>query len=136
MRRRDSAADCDGQAGSSTPATSYAWTVTSFILGYMVGVLIAAGIGSCALPSHYRNRAFESVRIGDSENRFLDLFGVHPSVREKPNALFVRYASAACEAPCAERLWFENTLSLDIEAWSLELDEDRRVIKKSHWVSP
>jgi hypothetical protein len=101
-----------------------------------IGMLIAAGIGSCTLVSHSRNRAFESVQIGDSESRIIDLFGVQPSVREKPGALFARYASAPCEAPCAERLWFENRLSLDTEAWSVELDTDRRVIKKSHWVSP
>jgi hypothetical protein len=102
----------------------------------VIGALISAGIGSCTFVSHSRNGAFEAVQIGDSERRILDLFGVQPSVREKPSALFSRYASAPCEAPCVERLWFENRLSLDIEAWSVELDKDGRVIKKSHWVSP
>jgi hypothetical protein len=37
---------------------------------------------------------------------------------------------------CVERLWFENRLGLDIEAWSIELDRGSRVVHKAHWVSP
>lgn len=109
--------------------------MTAIVL-LIVGLLIAVGIGSCTYVSHVRNRAFESVQVGDAESKVIDLFGVQPSVREKPGALFARYATAPCTEPCAERLWFENRLSLDIEAWSVELDRDRRVIKKSRWVSP
>lgn len=50
--------------------------------------------------------------------------------------LFARYASQPCGGDCAERLWFENRLSLDTEAWSVELDKSGRVIKKSRWISP
>jgi hypothetical protein len=31
--------------------------------------------------------------------------------------------------PCKERLWFENRLTLGIKAWSVELDQDDRVIE-------
>lgn len=109
--------------------------VTAVALG-IVGLLIVVGIGSCTYVSHARNRAFELVQVGDAESKVIDLFGAQPSVREQPGALFARYASVPCAKPCAERLWFENRLSLDIEAWSVELDTDRREIKKSRWVSP
>lgn len=102
----------------------------------IVGAVMVTCIGSCAFVSHKRDKAFGLVQIGDPEKTVLDLFGTQPSVREKPGALFARYASAPCGESCTERLWFENRLSLDTEAWSLELDKDRRVIKKSQWRSP
>ena len=100
------------------------------------GVLIVARIGSCAFVSHNRSNAFESVQPGASELVVVNLFGVQPSVREKAGVLFPRYASVPCVVPCAERLWFENRLSLDTEAWSVELDKGGLVIKKSRWNSP
>lgn len=106
------------------------------LLLLIVSSVIAASIGSCAFVSHTRNAAFESVQLGTSESDVLTLFGSKPSVREKPGVLFARYASEPCSASCVERIWFENRLSLDTEAWSIELDQDKRAIKKSHWMSP
>jgi hypothetical protein len=79
--------------------------------------------------------AFNSVKIGDTEDFVISLFG-NPSVREGPMKLFARYASSNCQLPCVERLWFENRLALDIEAWSISLGRDGRIAEKYHWVSP
>ena len=102
----------------------------------VIGAVVVATIGACSYTSHLRNLAFNAVRIGDTEAAVIGRFGAQPSVREKPDALFPRYASTPCGGECAERLWFENRLSLDTEAWSVEFDETGRVIKKSRWVSP
>ena len=110
-------------------------SVTTVVL-LIIGAAIAASVASCAFVSHTRNSAFEAVQVGVSERSVLDLFGSQPSVREKPGVLFARYASEPCAGPCVERIWFENRLSLDTEAWSIELDQDRHVVKKSRWVSP
>lgn len=97
---------------------------------------VAGSIGACSYKSHVRNSAFDAVQVDDTEASVIARFGTQPSVREKPDALFSRYASQPCGGACAERLWFENRLSFDTEAWSVELDKNSRVIKKSRWVSP
>lgn len=100
------------------------------------GAVIAGCIGACSYKSHVRNSAFAAVQIGDTEATVIARFGTQPSIREKPGTLFARYASQPCSGYCAERLWFENRLSIDTEAWSVELDNKGQVIKKSRWVSP
>lgn len=102
----------------------------------VVGAVVAGSIGACSYESRDRNSAFDAVQVGDTETSVIARFGTQPSVRERPGALFSRYASQPCGGKCAERLWFENRLSFDTEAWSVELDKDGRVIKKSRWVSP
>lgn len=92
-------------------------------------------ISTCTLVAKNKDRAFNLIKIGDTQSDVIRLLG-NPSVREKTGALFTRYASQRCQSPCVERLWFENRLALDLEAWSIELAEGDRVIKKTHWVSP
>ena len=92
-------------------------------------------ISTCTLVAENKGRAFNLIKIGDTQSDVIRLLG-NPSVREKSGTLFSRYASQGCQSPCVERLWFENRLALDLEAWSIELAEGDRVIKKTHWVSP
>lgn len=92
-------------------------------------------VGACSYVSHKRSGAFETIKTGDAEGDVIALFG-SPSVREKKDALFSRYATEPCTGDCVERLWFENRMTLDTEAWSVELDSSRTVIKKTHWASP
>jgi hypothetical protein len=99
-------------------------------------VILVAYMGGCSLISSSRNKAFEAINIGDTEANVVARFGAPPSVREKPGALFARYASRPCMGSCNERLWFENQLAFDTEAWSVELDRSARVVHKAHWVSP
>ena len=91
-------------------------------------------LSTCSYISEKRNTAFDSINVGDTEANVISKFGM-PSVREKQGVLFRRYAITACQNPCVERLWFENGLTLYIEAWSVELGKDGRVIDKAHWVS-
>ena len=100
----------------------------------LIGVTLF--VGSCAVVSYKRNLAFEQITDGTSEMQVISLFGDAPSVRESPTKVFSRYASSACASPCVERIWYENAFSLDMEAWSFEIDARRRVIHKAHWVSP
>jgi hypothetical protein len=79
--------------------------------------------------------AFNSINEGDTAISVVEIFG-EPSVREGPDKLFTRYGASRCQSPCAERLWFENRLALDLEAWSVSLGSDGRVVRKSHFVSP
>lgn len=102
----------------------------------VLAAAVVGSVGACSYKSHARNSAFDAMQIGDTEASVIDRFGTQPSVREKPGMSFARYASQPCGGDCAERLWFENRLSLDTEAWSVELDKSGRVIKKSRWISP
>lgn len=92
-----------------------------------VATCVVGSIAACSYTSHVRNTAFDAVQMGDTQASVIARFGTQPSVRETPDALFTRYASGPCDQ-CVERIWFENRLSLDVEAWSLELDGDGRVM--------
>jgi hypothetical protein len=91
--------------------------------------------GACMFWSKKNSKAFDAIHVGDTRDTVVRRFGP-PSHVEQPDALFSRYADKRCQDPCVERLWFENRLTLDTEAWSIELDKDGRVIRRSHWVSP
>ena len=95
----------------------------------------AVYVSSCSYISSRKSKAFDAINVGDAEAVVSQKMGV-PSVREKPGALFSRYASEPCREPCVERLWYENRLGLDTEAWSFEMSTAGQVIKKSRWVSP
>jgi hypothetical protein len=105
-------------------------TIAWLLLGSIVVYLVA-----CSGLSSSKARAFDSIKLGDGRKAVIDALGA-PDVRELPAELFSRYASKPCGAPCKERLWFENRLTLGIEAWSVELDQDDRIIHKAHWFSP
>lgn len=90
---------------------------------------------SCTISSKKHADAFEKVSIGDTRELVASLFGT-PSHVEQPDERFVRYTSYGCQKPCVERLWFENRFLPSIEAWSVELDKDNRVIDKAYWVLP
>lgn len=93
-------------------------------------------VSTCSYVTHRKDKGFEAVNIGDARRDVIRLLG-NPSQREKiGDHPFDRYSSYACVAPCSERLWYENPLALVGEAWSIELDEDHRVIKKGRWISP
>ncbi len=77
----------------------------------------------------------ESISIGDSEISAIEKLG-DPSRRELVREPYLVYASQGCISPCATRLWWEWPLMRGIEAWSVELDANQKVVEKSHWVSP
>ena len=101
----------------------------------VITAILLSYVGTCVFVKMRRQAAYDSVKIGDTADFVVARFG-NPSVREGPEKLFARYASSKCQLPCAERLWFENRLTLDLEAWSVSLGSDGRVVEKYHWVSP
>jgi hypothetical protein len=109
-----------------------AWRAVIF--GGVAAVLLLYVV-ACVYIRENRQNAFGATRIGDSMNSVIKRFG-DPSVKESPDHLFARYASIKCQPPCTERLWFENRLAFDIEAWSVSIGSDGRVVGKYHWVSP
>jgi hypothetical protein len=92
-------------------------------------------LSTCTYISRERVRAFDSIRIGDTRALVLKQFG-NPSVYEKEGEPYLRYSSVACSTPCVERLWYENFMTFGIEAWSVEVGWDNKVVHKAHWVSP
>ncbi len=105
------------------------------IVGLLLLGIAILYLVSCSGLSASKSRAFDSIKPGDSRKVVVDALGT-PDVRELPGRLFARYASKPCGGACKERLWFENKLSLGIEAWSVELDQNGRVINKAYWHSP
>lgn len=92
-------------------------------------------ISTCSIISYSRTRSFDAVEVGEGRNSVIVKLGA-PSKIEMPDHLFVRYAATQCKTPCVKRLWYENRLAFDSEAWSVELDADDVVVHKAHWVSP
>ncbi len=78
--------------------------------------------------------AFETVAMGDAEEALIAKLGP-PTAREKPDKLYPGYATENCVAPCVERLWYESLIP-GVEAWSISLGSDRRVLERYHWSSP
>ena len=90
---------------------------------------------TCSFVSYNWSEKFERIAIGDSKAAVLTLFG-KPSHIEHPDIVYPGYGSERCQDPCVERLWYENRLGLAGEAWSFEIDKDKRVISNDYWVSP
>jgi hypothetical protein len=105
------------------------------MIGVTALVVVASVIGACEVRVHHYNTAFSQVAVGDPEALVVARFGV-PSVRENAGQPYLRYATSPCTKPCASRMWWEMQIMPGIEAWSIELGEDRTVIRTSHWVSP
>lgn len=103
-------------------------------IGLLLLGVLALHFAACSGLSTSKSRAFDSIKLGDSRTAVIDAIGT-PDVRELPEKILARYASKPCSGACKERLWFENKLSLGIEAWSVELDENGRVIHKAYWHS-
>jgi hypothetical protein len=90
---------------------------------------------SCAYISHKGNSAYEVTQAGDMQSAVIEKFDM-PFVRKASGERFAKYAAEGCMKPCAERLWFENRMSLGIEAWTVDFDKRGLAIDKYHWVSP
>lgn len=105
----------------------------------LFGILLASPVlyvASCSYTSNARERAFDSIEVGDGQEAVAKKFK-SAYVREEAGApAFLRYASRACLAPCSERWWFENRMAFDTEAWSIEFGSDKRVLRKVRWASP
>jgi hypothetical protein len=98
-------------------------------------VLAAIFVASCALQASQRTRALGKVAVGDTQESVIARLG-QPSRNEPRGQPYKAYASQGCIAPCVVRLWWEWPVFHGIEAWSVELGTDHRVLQTSHWVSP
>ena len=79
--------------------------------------------------------AFEETRVGDNAAAAISRFGA-PSIRETQTVISYRYADKPCMSPCFERLTWENPLLPGIQAWTIEIDANRKVVGKAYWDSP
>ncbi|MGN6320334.1 MAG: hypothetical protein ACTHNE_01290 [Dyella sp.] len=92
-------------------------------------------IGSCSAVSHQRERGFDQVKEGDTEQHVIQVMG-QPTDRETPSYRLAKYGAPECAAPCVQRLWYSNKMSLIGEAWSVELDGAGKVVHTAHLTSP
>ena len=110
------------------------WNVIRIAVLVVVALGIAT-VAACSFRVHQYNSGFVEVKTGDTEAQVIARLG-KPSFTERAGAPYLRYASMGCSAPCAERLWWEWPIVPGIEAWSVELANDRKVLHTYHWVSP
>jgi hypothetical protein len=104
------------------------------VCGSLLAVILLY-VGGCSIKTARLQRQFDSVSVGDAADQVIKVFGA-ADVKETKGAPFFRYSSNRCVDPCDVRLWYENRMTLDIEAWSFDIDRNGRVAHKYHWVSP
>ncbi len=92
-------------------------------------------VGSCAFISATKSDAFDLIKIGDLESDVIRVLGT-PSVKETVDEPFTTYISRPCTDDCNYRIWYENHLSLDMEAWFVEFSSEQRVVRKAKLHSP
>jgi len=120
---------------SNTAAGSKGKAVSKILL-WGILLLPILYVSTCSYISHRGTTAFNAINVGDAEEKVVGVLG-EPSVREKVGEPpFSRYSSYACMTPCSERLWYENRLGFVGEAWSVDLNANRKVIDKAQWMSP
>jgi len=105
------------------------------VTAFLVALIPIGFFSSCAYLSSKGNLAYESTKPGDSRAIVIDKFDM-PFVSKASGVPFSHYEAEGCKSPCAERLWFQNKLSFDIEAWSVDFDKQGHAIDKYHWTSP
>jgi hypothetical protein len=103
-----------------------------------ISIIGIAALGWIARGWHQnatRATGFDMVTSGLSEQAAISLLG-KPDRIEVPDRPFLVYASSPCAKPCQRRLWWESALLPSVEAWSVEIGPDGRVVSAAHWVSP
>ncbi|MBB3228104.1 hypothetical protein FHW69_002739 [Luteibacter sp. Sphag1AF] len=106
------------------------------IVAGIIVLIPALYFTSCSLISGQRARAFEQVHVGDTEQQVIDVMG-KPADRETAGGpRQTKYGVAACTAPCMQRLWYPNSISLAGEAWSVDIGSDGHVVNDDHITSP
>lgn len=109
--------------------------VTKAVVGALVLVPLLY-IASYGVVGHQRGQAFAQVGEGDAASQVIQIMG-EPTDREVAGGpRLIKYGANACSAPCAQRLWYANTLSLVGEAWLVDLDGSGHVIHTAHLTSP
>lgn len=105
----------------------------------VAGILVLIPVAyftSCSVVSGQRARAFERVRMGDTEQRVIEVMGKPADQEAASGPRLLKYGVPACTAPCALRLWYPNGLSLAGEAWSVDIGADGHVVHADYVTSP
>ena len=110
-------------------------TAAKFVLAIILLVPLLF-VGSCSVISHQRESGFAQVNEGDTEQQVIGKMGAPTDRETSSGPRLIKYGAAACIAPCAQRLWFPNKLSLAGEAWAVDLDGSSKVVHTAHIVSP
>lgn len=107
--------------------------ITRIFVGLVVFVPFLY-ITSCSVISHVHD--FAQVKEGDVEAHVITTMG-QPSDEERAGGRRVpRYGAPECAAPCVQRLWYLNRLSIVGEAWMIELSDQGRVVRTAYIVLP
>ncbi|HEY0198137.1 MAG TPA: hypothetical protein VGC19_06285 [Rhodanobacter sp.] len=106
------------------------------IIAAVVVLIPVIYVTSCSVISGQKAKAFERVRLGDTEQQVIGTLGAPADREPSSGPRLIKYGVAACIAPCAQRLWYPNSISVAGEAWSVELDASGHVVRKAHLTSP
>ena len=110
-----------------------------FRLTLAIVAAIASYIVASQVISFAQNRAMHAVTVGTTEGRARASFWFTPEPETAnhpgPAAAFA-VESTRCMRPCVLRLWWVHPLLPGLEAWTVDIDKDDKVIGRSHWSSP
>ena len=107
----------------------------SAAVGILIALLLPCWAVTGVATRYVREADFNTVKAGDSYGAVLQKMG-NPSSIDAQGETLLRYTPEPCLAPCVKRLWYENRLMLDLEAWSISVDSSGKVVDKYQWMSP
>jgi hypothetical protein len=103
--------------------------------GILVLILVFYMV-ACSVVSSRKAQAFERIHLGDTQQEVIKIMG-NPADRETAGgSRLTKYGVSACTAPCAQRLWYPNKLSLTGDAWFVDLSASGQVVHAAHITSP
>jgi hypothetical protein len=106
------------------------------IVGGIIVLIPLLYFTSCGVVSSQKAKAFDHLQIGDTEQQVIGIMEQPEDRETSKGSRLAKYGVAACAAPCAQRLWYPNGMSLAGEAWMVELDASGHVIHTAHVTSP
>lgn len=99
-------------------------------------IVLVLYVASCSVVSSRKAQAFARIHVGDTQQEVIKVMG-DPADRETAGGVHLtKYGVPACTAPCAQRLWYPNKLSLTGDAWLVDLGVSGQVVHTAHITSP
>jgi hypothetical protein len=86
-----------------------------------------------------QGHAINALAIGDTETRARELFWFTPGEETPAHTGPARgwtTSGTRCTLPCVRRLWWVHPLLPDLEAWTVDLNDQGKVIASYRWSSP
>lgn len=112
------------------PAGTFASVIVTMVAGYVLAIFCVEAA---------QDRAMRALTVHEGELQARARFWFKPKEETHAHAgPAVGWTTPAtrCSSPCTRRLWWVHPLLPDLEAWTIDLDDQGNVIGGHRWSSP